>query len=322
MKKFYLFLLSLVVSTASFSAPIIRTISSNNWSTSSIWDLDRLPQIGDTIVVSSGNTITVNNDIVVNGGVYIKIYGTVSFQNNNSSIVLADPSKVVVLEGGKIVGVSASQKIRIAGNVVFQGNTTIVGPTIATALTTGFVAYPLIALPVKFIGFTVANKNNDVLVQWSTSEELNAVNYQVERSIDGDSWNTIGYIAAIGSSSTLNNYSFIDKNSSLKTTYYRIKEVDVNGKETMTSIKSIKAEPSSATEIKIAGIQNKLLLQFPQQINGNLTVRFVSAGGQIMDQQNINNPVGQVVLNSKITGSYIISISNGQDINTAKQVIL
>lgn len=93
-------------------------------------------------------------------------------------------------------------------------------------------------------------------------------------------------------------------------------------REVTNSIKSIKAETSSASEIKIAGIQNKVLLQFFQQINGYLAIRFVSASGQIIDQQNINNPVRQVVLNSKVTGNYIISISNGRNINTSKQVIL
>src|SRR4029079_7197991 len=109
----------------------------------------------------------------------------------------------------------------------------------------------------------------------------------------------------------------------VKIAYYRINEVDVNGKETYTSIKSIRSEvPASITDIKIAAVQNKILLQFPAEIKGSLTVRFVSKNGQVVDQLNINNPVGQVVLNSKVTGNYIISISNGQDINTAKQVIL
>jgi hypothetical protein len=192
----------------------------------------------------------------------------------------------------------------------------------ANASSNGFVASSN-PLPVKFVGFTVTLKGRDALIQWSSASEMNANTYEVERSIDGINWNIIAYIAAAGNSSSTSNYSYTDKNLSSKLTYYRIREVDVDGQAALTIIKSIKMDASSiSTDIKIASIQNKVLLQFPLQIKGNLIVRFVSLSGQIVDQQKINNPVGQVVLNSKVTGTYIISVSNGQDINAAKQVIL
>jgi hypothetical protein len=168
----------------------------------------------------------------------------------------------------------------------------------------------------------VANKNSDVLVQWATSEEFNAEIYHVERSLDGSNWSPIAYVTATGNSSALNNYSFTDKNVSTKVAYYRIKEVDADGKAVYTSVRSIKFETTFTMDIKIASISNKVLLQFPKEVKGNLTVRIVSKSGLVVDQQTINNPVGQVVLNSKFTGNYIIAVSNGQDINTAKQVIL
>lgn len=323
MKKFYFFALFIVVlNFSSFSAPVIKTVASGNWTNASDWSLNRLPQIGDTIEVSAGNTVIINSDIVVNGGVYVKVYGTVSFQNNNSTIALADPSTIQVYTGGKITGASASQKIRIAGNVVYQGNSVIIGPLVATSSTFGFVGFSTITLPVKFVGFTLAHKDNDVLVQWSTSNEVNANMYQVQRSVDGINWNTIAYVAAVNNSASLHNYSYTDKNNSAKIAYYRIEEIDLGGKSIFTAVQSIKSESTSSVEIKIASVQNKVLLQFPQEIRGSLSVRFVSENGQVVDQQTINNPVGQIVLNSKVTGNYIIAISNGQNINTAKQVIL
>lgn len=323
MKKFsLLLLLTVVLFNSSFEAPVIKSIASANWTTASAWNLNRLPQIGDTIEVSAGTTITVNNDIAVNGGVYVKIYGTVSFQGNNSTISLADPSKVVVYEGGKILGVSASEKLRIAGNIVFQGNLPVYGPVIASSATSGFIAFSPTPLPVKFVGFTVTRKNSDVLVQWSTTQEINADHFLIERSPDGTNWSSIGSVSAAGNSVATNNYSFTDKNNSAKISYYRIKEVDFDGSFALTAVRSVKAEATVVNDIRIASIQNKVLLQFSQEVKGNLVVRFVSQNGQVVDQQTVANPFGQVVLNSKVRGNYIISLSNGQDINTAKQVIL
>lgn len=324
MKKFYLFLVLVVLYNISFSAPVITASSNGDWNSTATWNLNRLPKVGDTIVIPGGKTVTINDDQNFNGFVYLKISGVLKFQNNNSTLSVDAPSVLIVYPGGQIAGGgSPSQKIRYNNSTIFDGNdAAIVGPQMASSSSGGFSAFASSPLPVKFVGFTVTRKNSDAFIQWSTSEEVSADMYQVERSLDGSNWNTIAYVAAVGNSSSLNNYSFTDKNVSAKIVYYRIKEVDVDGKTTYTAIKSIKSESASGAEIKIAGISNKVLLQFPEEIKGNLLVRFVSKSGQVVDQQTINNPVGQVVLNSKFTGNYIIAVSNGQDINTAKQVIL
>lgn len=325
MKKFYLFILSVVLFNVSFSAPVITVTSNGYWNSIATWNLNRLPQVGDTIVIPGGKTVTINDDQNFNGFIYLKVLGTLKFQNNNSTLSIESPSVIMVIYGGEISGAgSPSQKIRYNNSIIFDGNDTpILGPQIASASTNGFTAFASSPLPVKFVGFTVTSKNNNALIQWSTSEEINANTYEVERSADGSNWTTIAYVTAIGNSSAVSNYSFIDKNLSAKIVYYRIKEVDLDGKTTRTAIKSIRTDViSTASNIKIASIQNKVLLQFPQEIKGGLVVRFVSMNGQLVDQQTINNPVGQIVLNSKVTGNYVISVSNGQDINTAKQVIL
>jgi hypothetical protein len=325
MKKFYLLVLSVVLlSISSFSAPIIKSVSDGYWNQASNWDLNRLPQIGDTIVISAGTVITLNDDQNLNGSAYMKIYGELTFQKNNSTLNLGNNSTVIVYAAGEISGGgSASQKLKLNGVGIFQGNDVpVFGPQMASTSSYSFSSLAFSPLPVKFVGFTVTRKSNDALIQWSTSEETGAEMYQVERSADGTNWNTIAYVAANGNGSAVNNYSFTDKNISGKIIYYRVKEVDFSGKAAYTSIRSIKSEAAVSNEIKIAAIQNKVLLQFDQEVKGSLTVRFVSVSGQIADQQIINNPVGQVVLNSKVAGNYIISVSNGQNINTAKQVIL
>jgi hypothetical protein len=100
-------------------------------------------------------------------------------------------------------------------------------------------------------------------------------------------------------------------------------EVDKDGKTTRTAIRSVKTDVASAsTAVAIASTNSKVLLQFPGQVNGTIVVRFVATSGQVVDQQTISNPVGQVLLNSKVKGIYIISIMDGNHINTAKQVLL
>jgi hypothetical protein len=325
MKKVYLIALATILTlNFSFAAPVIKAVANGYWGSANTWDLSRLPRVGDTIIISAGRTVAINDDQDLNGFVYIKVFGKINFQNNNSTLNLGNTATVIVYNNGVIVGGgSASQKIRIGNDQVYKGNEAdVVGPEMANASTNGFVSFSQSTLPVKFVGFTLTKKNADMFIQWSTAEELNADMYELERSYDGSNWNTIAYIAAIGNSSDLNNYSYSDKNITSKVVYYRVKQVDKNGSFTYTSIKSMKNETAIVSDIKIASVQNKVLLQFPIEIKGSVVVRFVNLNGQVIDQQTINQPIGQVVLNTKVKGNHIVSVSNGDDVNVAKQIVL
>jgi hypothetical protein len=321
MKKFYLIVLTSFFFSFSFAgAPTIKGTTNNGaWRSSNTWDKNRVPQNGDTIVIPSGKTIILNNQQDLDN-VYIKVFGVLKFSGFLSYLNLNNLSTVAVYNGGSIQStMDFWQYIFLGGQTIFSSGD-VLGPKLADASSGGFSNFT--PLPVKFVGFTVTRKNNDVMIQWSTSQEISADMYQVERSFDGANWSTIAYVAASGNSSNVNNYSFSDKNVTAKITYYRIKEVDLGGKFVYTPIKSIRTEAGSRVDIKIASVSSKVLLEFPQEVKGNLVVRFVSLSGQVVDQQTITNAMGQVILNSKVSGNYIISVSNGQDINVAKQIIL
>ncbi len=84
-----------------------------------------------------------------------------------------------------------------------------------------------IPLPVHFIGL-VANRNTDnsVALKWDVTEEVNVQEYQVERSNNGSIFTSVGSVTAKGKSI----YNFTDANATGQTVYYRIKNVDWDGK--------------------------------------------------------------------------------------------
>lgn len=213
MKQFYFLILSVVLFKGSFSAPVTTASSNGYRNSSSTWNLNRLPQV----VIPVGKTVTISDDKVFKGFVYVKVYGLLKFQNNNSILGIDAPSIIKVFNRGEIVGGgSASQKIRMV----------------------------------------------------------------------------------------------TDKSISAKVVYYHIKEVGVDRKNSSTTIKSIKTNINyTYADIKIASVQNKVLLQFPKEIKGRMVVRSVSMNG--VDQQTVDNALGRVVLNSKVKGNYVISVRPG-----------
>jgi hypothetical protein len=318
MKKLILILATFFLTSISF-ARVITAVASGSWNSNSIWNPATQPQDADTIIIPAATSVTISSMISLNS-VIVKVYGTLKF----SSAILAmdNNSSIYVYYGGKITGNgSSSEQLRIGNNKIWLGTDPAVsGPEMATQLTGGFIPFGIV-LPVKFIGFSLTISDKNVFVQWSTSEELNAYIYQVERSVDGNNWNAIANVTAAGNSSTVHNYSYTDKNQAANILYYRVKEIDGNGKYTYTAIKSIRRD-SNNTGITIASIESRVILQFPSQVKGQLVVRLVSPGGQVMDQKVITNAFGQVILDTRMKGDCIVSLSNGQEINLARQVIL
>jgi len=323
MKQFYFFILCIAISLASSANPLIKAISNGNWNNASTWSLNRLPQVNDTILIPVGKTVTVTNDQDLNGFVYLKLYGILNFQFNNSTLNLGSSSIVMVFTGGTIVGGgSASQKIRLGGNSIFAGNDLpILGPVLATNLTSGFQNYIESSLPVKFMGFTAARSKTEVLIQWTTTEEINASHYEIQRSNDGSNWSTIATVAAKGLATGVNQYRYADVNSASVTVYYRVKQVDVDGKSMFTAVKSV-AKDKTNSGVTVSGFSGSVVMQFEKEVTGLVTVQLIDMGGRITSTQTLNNPFGQVILPTGKKGHYIISLSNAAGLQLASQIAL
>lgn len=94
-------------------------------------------------------------------------------------------------------------------------------------------------LPVRLSRFEVNVADCRVRLQWSTSEEINASNFTIQRSADGKSFNEIGRINAAGDSRTQRNYHFEDTSPGI-TNYYRLRIVDNDGKSENSAIRYVK----------------------------------------------------------------------------------
>jgi len=88
--------------------------------------------------------------------------------------------------------------------------------------------------------FTVRNIEEQILLSWSTLQESNTSRFIIERSINGRDYTSIGKVAAAGNSLQPSEYKFTDAQPvSGVTNYYRLQEVDLDGKAIFSVIKSI-----------------------------------------------------------------------------------
>lgn len=96
-----------------------------------------------------------------------------------------------------------------------------------------------ISLPITLINFTATLLNHEVSLKWSTSSEINNDYFIVEKSTDSEHFVDIKTIDGAGNSNTIINYETIDYTSNGCYIYYRLKQVDYDGKFTYSGIAAV-----------------------------------------------------------------------------------
>lgn len=94
-------------------------------------------------------------------------------------------------------------------------------------------------LPIELVEFNGKLVNEEVILNWSTSSEVDNDYFILERSFDGINFRQLGKIEGAGTISTLQNYSFTDKAPAPGINHYRLRQVDYNGSSTTFPILTI-----------------------------------------------------------------------------------
>jgi len=131
--------------------------------------------------------------------------------------------------------------------------------------------------PVKLLIFDAVPDNDSVAVSWSTASEENNAYFTVQKSIDGISWIDVKSIPGAGNSNSVLNYLTYDNDPLPGTSYYRLKQTDMNGNFSFSSIVSVSFTSLSyqlfpnpaTTELHLKGL-----------LNGSYSVSCFSVSGQ------------------------------------------
>ncbi len=183
-----------------------------------------------------------------------------------------------------------------------------------------------IAAPVTLLNFFATAKRKGIYLSWSTVSEKDNAYFDVERSDDKMDFKTIGKVKGNGNSFSLIDYSFEDPNPVNGTAYYRLRQVDVNGNYSYSSL------------LPVQYMGNVSLNIFPNPIRkeGSSTIEFMLSENEevqlyIMDV--FGNKVyssfqtGKVGLNSIVynnelaSGVYFISLSTQSECSIQKIIV-
>ncbi len=162
-------------------------------------------------------------------------------------------------------------------------------------------------LPVIWGAFNLLSSEKDVTLSWSTLLETNTSHFAVEHSVDGKIFSVIGNVKAQGNSSVTSHYSFRHENpSSGVKNYYRLRQVDLDGKSAYSVIKLVsfivndktaKIYPNPVGDIMQVAIVSKM---------ADLTITDYS--GKILIRSKLQRGNREIPLRDLRPGIYVVTI--------------
>lgn len=151
-------------------------------------------------------------------------------------------------------------------------------------------------LPVKLIKFEVKKiSDNKCVLNWVTASEINNEKFEVQKSYDGIEFSPINEVAGSGNSLTLKSYSLLDYYSPGTTTFYRLKQIDLNGEFEYSKIVSLRSVTEST-------------LVYPNPFSSEINISPGEYEGENVELRTIN---GVVLYNSKTHSISTDNLPNG-----------
>lgn len=179
------------------------------------------------------------------------------------------------------------------------------------------------ALPLSWVSFTAEKSGTyDALLKWSTANEISNDHFEIQRSKDAVSFISLQTIGAGKNSNMVQNYSYTDIHIPYGISYYRIKQVDKDGKYSYTKIARVTLDkngiswsvmPNPATDHTTILFNSDAfdVHVYLADGSGKIIYRNVLASVTAGSQLNIR-------VNSLPKGAYILRVVTGNEIRTQK----
>jgi len=177
------------------------------------------------------------------------------------------------------------------------------------------------ALPVNFSSFTAQKQDKIVKLNWSTEQEVNSSRFIIERSADGRTWQSIAGIAAAGNSSNHLEYMAYDNVPLNGTSYYRIKQVDKDGRTQVSVVRTVRFDFGYSITVAPNPAKDVVVVTMDRINNAASTIQFFNAAGNIVYTEQTNLSKLNINTTAFARGLYFIKIINAGKVATQKLLL-
>lgn len=163
-----------------------------------------------------------------------------------------------------------------------------------------------IVLPISMVGFYGKADEKTNTLFWSTTFESNSRLFEIEKSADGIIFEKIGEVNAAGHSNSIKQYQFIDDKLITAKYYYRLKQVDIDGRYSISStILLLNKKTDSKVVVFPNPVVNKATILFKTKMVCEEFLLFNSSG-QTVTTLIINGNSVEIDFTGKPAGLYFL----------------
>ncbi|MGL1889314.1 MAG: T9SS type A sorting domain-containing protein, partial [Reichenbachiella sp.] len=145
------------------------------------------------------------------------------------------------------------------------------------------------SLPLTWLSFDAVIEDNGMLLSWTTTNEINVSHFIVEKSLDGLNYFPLDKMTANNIQSSVNEYNYLDADLSTKgIRYYKVLQVDFDGKHEYSDVVSVNGDALYATDITAYPnpFQDVFAIESAVDLTGAIQV--IDISGQIVLSQTLD----------------------------------
>lgn len=146
-------------------------------------------------------------------------------------------------------------------------------------------------LPISLIDFKGEHINNSNVLSWSTATEINNKGFRVQYSFNGKDFKDLGFVNSkqnSGNSSAVLNYQFTDSKNTEGNVYYRLVQIDKDGKSNFSKVILVKGEKINSLSLNAVypnPAKDKLNLVVASPANNNINIIITDLAGKTVRRQ-------------------------------------
>ena len=176
-----------------------------------------------------------------------------------------------------------------------------------------------VVAPVELKNIKVSKKNAAAELSWQTATENNNSHFDIERSNDGVKFSRLDAVKGNGTTNIVQNYTFTDDAPLKNINYYRLRQVDFDGKETISKTVSINFDGKGQSKAKVYPtlVKDAVSIELSENTKAEISVRDLT--GRVVLTQNTEGGANvSLNLSSLNSGMYLLSIRSNEGVETVK----
>ncbi len=168
-------------------------------------------------------------------------------------------------------------------------------------------------LPVNLLSFSAKAEGERTLIEWATASEFNCDHFDIERSADSRNFQFLVAENAVGNSNTEHSYKTYDLQPLKGWNYYRLKQVDVDGAFTWSSVAAVFFSGNdSYVAVYPNPVQNTLSIAISNKEDQSCSLILMDVTGRVLKSQELQLVKGDNIFSLDMSafavGSYLLKI--------------